>query len=42
MHVRYRQAEAGVLEGSYDLQYIESAVYFVLVLENLLGHAIYL
>jgi hypothetical protein len=42
MHIRYRQIEPGVVEGSYDLEHIESAELFVFVLESLLGHAIYL
>jgi hypothetical protein len=42
LNARYRQAEPGALEGSYDLEHIESAEYFVFVLEALLGHAIYL
>jgi hypothetical protein len=41
MHVRYREAGTGVLEGSYHLDQIESAEYFVFVLEGLLGHAIF-
>jgi hypothetical protein len=42
MRVRYREAEPGALEGSYNLEQIESADSFVFVLEALLGHAIYL
>jgi hypothetical protein len=42
MHVRYRESESGAVEGSYDLEQIESANYFIFVLEALLGHAIYL
>ena len=41
MHARYRELESGALEGSYNLEQIESAEYFVFVLEGLLGHAIY-
>ena len=42
MHVRYREVERGIVEGSYDLDHIESAELFVFFLEGLLGHAIYL
>lgn len=42
MHIRYHEVEPGVVEGSYDLANIESAQLFAFVLENLLGHAIYL
>ena len=41
MHIRYREVEPGALEGSYDVDQIESADSFVFVLEALLGHAIY-
>jgi len=42
MHAQYRETEPGAVEGFYDLAQIESASYFVFVLEALLGHAIYL
>ena len=42
MRVRYREAEPGALEGSYNLEQVESADSFVFVLEALLGHTIYL
>jgi hypothetical protein len=41
MHIQYREGEPGALEGSYDVEQMESANYFVFVLEALLGHAIY-
>jgi hypothetical protein len=41
MHIRYRQVGPAAVEGSYDLEHIESAELFVFVLESLLGHAIY-
>lgn len=41
MHVRYSEVDPGALEGSYDLEQIESVQYFVFVLEALLGHAIH-
>ena len=41
MHARYRQVEPGVFEGTYDVDQMESASYFVFILEALLGHAIY-
>ena len=41
MHARYRQVEPGVCEGTYDVDQMESAGYFVFILESLLGHAIY-
>jgi len=41
MHMRYREVEHGAFQGSYDLDQIESADYFVFILEALLGHAIY-
>jgi hypothetical protein len=41
MHARYRQVEPGVFEGTYDVDQMESAGYFVFILESLLGHAIY-
>lgn len=42
LHIRYHEVEPGVVEGSYHLANIESAELFAFVLENLLGHAIYL
>jgi hypothetical protein len=42
MHIRYHEIALGVVEGSYDLANIESAQLFAFVLENLVGHAIYL
>jgi hypothetical protein len=42
MHVRYWEPEPSAVEGSYDLDQIESGSYFVFVLAALLGHAIYL
>ena len=41
MHMRYREVGHGAFQGSYDLDRIESADYFVFILEALLGHAIY-
>jgi len=41
MHIRYGEVERGKVEGSYDLDHIESAELFVFFLEGLLGHAIY-
>jgi len=41
MHIRYREVEPGVLEGSYDVDQIELADNFLFVLQALLGHAIY-
>lgn len=41
MHARYHQVEPGVFEGTYDVDQMESAGYFVFILESLLGHAIY-
>jgi hypothetical protein len=41
MHAQYSEAERGVLEGTYNLEQIESAQYFVFVLEALLGHPIF-
>jgi hypothetical protein len=40
LHIRYRQTAPGVVEGSYDLEHIESAELFTFVLEALLGHTI--
>jgi hypothetical protein len=42
LHIRYRQLEPGVVEGSYDLDNIESTQLFVFVLEALLGHVLYI
>jgi hypothetical protein len=42
MHVQYSEVDSGALEGSYDIEAIESADLFVFCLEGLLGHAIYL
>ena len=42
MHIQYRQMQPEALEGSYDLEEIESAQYLVFILEGLLGRAIYL
>jgi hypothetical protein len=41
MNIRYVQVAPGIVEGSYDLNHIESAKLFVFALETLLGHAIY-
>ncbi len=41
MHAQYREVDAAAIEGSYDVDQIESADYFLFVLEALLGHAIY-
>jgi len=41
MHIRYREVERRIVEGSYDLDHIESAELFILFLEGLLGHAIF-
>ncbi len=41
MQMQYGNAQSGVLEGSYNLDEIESAQYFLFVLEALLGHPIF-
>jgi len=41
MHAQYNEVQRGVLEGTYNLEQIESAQYFVFVLEALLGHPIF-
>jgi hypothetical protein len=41
MHAQYREVQHGVLEGTYSLEKVESAQYFIFVLEALLGHPIY-
>jgi hypothetical protein len=41
MRMQYSEAQSGVLEGSYNLDEMESARYFVFVLEALLGHPIF-
>jgi hypothetical protein len=40
MHIRYREMAPGVVEGSYDLEHIESAEVFTFVLIALLGHVV--
>jgi len=40
MHVRYREIARGVVEGSYDLEHVESAEIFTFVLAALLGHVV--
>jgi hypothetical protein len=40
MHIRYREIAPGVVEGSYDLEHIESAEIFTFVLVALLGHVV--
>jgi hypothetical protein len=42
MYAQYREVRANVLEGTYNLARVDSAEYFVFVLEALLGHAIFL
>jgi hypothetical protein len=42
MHIQYREIEAGALEGTYNIEQLETADAFAFVLEGLLGHAIYL
>jgi hypothetical protein len=41
MHAQYSEAQQGVLEGTYNLEEIESAEYFSFVLEALVGHPIF-
>lgn len=41
MRIHYGEEKSGVLEGSYNLDELESAQYFVFVLEALLGHPIF-
>jgi hypothetical protein len=41
MRMQYSEPQSGVLEGSYNLDEIESAQYFLLVLEALVGHPIF-
>jgi hypothetical protein len=40
MNIRYREIAPGVVEGSYDLEHIESAEIFTFVLVALLGHVV--
>ena len=40
MNIRYRQIAPGIVEGSYDLDHIESAETFAFLLGALLGHAV--
>jgi hypothetical protein len=40
MHIRYREIAPGVVEGSFDLEHIESAEVFGFVLVMLLGHMV--
>jgi hypothetical protein len=40
MHIRYREIAPGVVEGSCDLDHIESAEIFTFVLMGLLGHSL--
>jgi len=40
MHIRYREIAPGAVEGSYDLEHIESAEIFTFVLMGLFGHAV--
>jgi hypothetical protein len=42
LQVRHSEPAPGALEGSYDLEEIESAEYFVFILEALLGHAVFI
>jgi hypothetical protein len=42
MHIQYREVEPGALEGTYNIEQLETADAFAFVLEGLLGHAIYL
>ncbi len=41
MRMQYNEPQNGMLEGSYNLDEIESAQYFLFVLEALLGHPIF-
>jgi hypothetical protein len=41
MHAQYSEAQPGVLEGTYNLEEIESAESFIFVLEALVGHPIF-
>jgi hypothetical protein len=41
MQMQYGEEQTGVLKGTYKLDEIESAHYFVFVLTALLGHPIY-
>ena len=40
MHIRYREIAPGVVEGSFDLEHIESVEVFGFVLVMLLGHMV--
>jgi hypothetical protein len=40
MHIRYREIAPGAVEGSFDLQHIESAETFAFVLGPLFGHMV--
>ncbi len=42
LHIRYREVEPGVIEGSFDLSHSEPSQWFFFVLLGELGHAIYL
>jgi hypothetical protein len=42
MRAQYREVHHGALEGTYNIEQVESAQYFMFVLEALLGHAIYI
>ena len=37
IHAHYRQVEPGIFEGTYEVDHMESAEYFVFILEGLLG-----
>ena len=41
LHVRYRELEPGVVEGSYDLVHYESVLTFNMVLMWMLGHGVF-
>jgi hypothetical protein len=40
MRAQYREVHQGALEGTYNIERVDSAQYFMFVLEALLGHAI--
>ncbi len=42
MRIQYREVKTGVLEGTYDVEQLETADAFAFVLEGLLGRAIYI
>ena len=42
LNIKYRELSPGVAQGSYSLEHLQAEQFFLFVLVDALGHAIYL